>query len=243
MQLLYRFDTIDRYIGSIYTVDISTATFCVTAAPLFMIELAILGSLTEQELHGYELKKRLAELLGPWSAVSFGSLYPALARLERDGYLKAVDAETIETSPATGSLSGDLAAFRTLRTTRPTTGRRAKKVYGITNKGRARLIEMISDAHSDDRAFSLQVAFVGHLDSAARRSLFERRKAHLNAEVARRAGNPATTRSVSETPDRYGRAFREHHTRALRRELEWLDELLVEETNDKTPSAPGGSET
>ena len=28
-----------------------------------MIDLAILGLLTEQELHGYELKKRLGELL------------------------------------------------------------------------------------------------------------------------------------------------------------------------------------
>ena len=29
-----------------------------------MLELAILGLLKEQELHGYELKKRLAETLG-----------------------------------------------------------------------------------------------------------------------------------------------------------------------------------
>ena len=47
-----------------------------------MLELAILGLLKEQELHGYELKKRLAETLGVGSGVSFGSLYPALARLE-----------------------------------------------------------------------------------------------------------------------------------------------------------------
>ncbi|OWY59486.1 PadR family transcriptional regulator, partial [cyanobacterium TDX16] len=45
-----------------------------------MIELAILGLLTDQDLHGYELKKRLSELLGVRSGVSFGSLYPALAR-------------------------------------------------------------------------------------------------------------------------------------------------------------------
>src|SRR5881628_2630498 len=41
-----------------------------------LLELAILGLLKEQELHGYELKKRLAETLGQFSGVSFGSLYP-----------------------------------------------------------------------------------------------------------------------------------------------------------------------
>jgi DNA-binding PadR family transcriptional regulator len=39
-----------------------------------VLELAILGLLKEQELHGYELKKRLAETLGAGSGVSFGSL-------------------------------------------------------------------------------------------------------------------------------------------------------------------------
>ena len=57
-----------------------------------MLELAILGLLKENELHGYELKKRLTDALGPFSSVSFGSLYPCLARLERAGAVKAVEA-------------------------------------------------------------------------------------------------------------------------------------------------------
>ena len=50
-----------------------------------MLELAVLGLLAEQPLHGYELKKRLSETLGPLWGISFGSLYPALRRLERWG--------------------------------------------------------------------------------------------------------------------------------------------------------------
>src|SRR6059058_5320168 len=57
-----------------------------------MLELAILGLLKEQELHGYELKKRLSAAFGPLSSVSFGSLYPALNRLEAAGAVKAVEA-------------------------------------------------------------------------------------------------------------------------------------------------------
>ncbi|MDQ4089378.1 MAG: PadR family transcriptional regulator, partial [Actinomycetota bacterium] len=56
-----------------------------------MLELAILGVLKEQQLHGYELKKRLTDALGAFSSVSFGALYPALARLEAAGAVRVVE--------------------------------------------------------------------------------------------------------------------------------------------------------
>ena len=79
-----------------------------------MLELAILGLLKEQPLHGYELKKRLGETLGFLWGVSYGSLYPALRRLERDGAIEIVvePAPTPARVPPTGSLTGDLAAAR-----------------------------------------------------------------------------------------------------------------------------------
>ncbi|MDQ1403251.1 MAG: hypothetical protein QOG03_1567, partial [Actinomycetota bacterium] len=81
-----------------------------------MLELAILGLLKEQELHGYELKKRLGDTLGPLSSVSFGSLYPALNRLEAAGAVKAVEAASAAPPiPMTGSLKGVLVAFRARR--------------------------------------------------------------------------------------------------------------------------------
>src|SRR2546423_3210209 len=94
-------NTDTRYIGSIHR----------SAA---LLELAILGLLKEQDLHGYELKKRLTDTLGSFSSVSFGSLYPALNRLERAGAVAAT--ATPESSaalvPMTGSLAGELAAYR-----------------------------------------------------------------------------------------------------------------------------------
>jgi hypothetical protein len=79
-----------------------------------VLELAVLGLLKEQPLHGYELKKRLGETLGFLWGVSYGSLYPALRRLERDGAIEIVLEPTVATAPvpATGSLTGDLAAAR-----------------------------------------------------------------------------------------------------------------------------------
>ncbi|MGZ4681678.1 MAG: PadR family transcriptional regulator, partial [Acidimicrobiales bacterium] len=152
-----------------------------------MIDLAILGLLDEQDLHGYELKKQLAELVGARSGVSFGSLYPALARLEKGGAVKAVEAHTSDaTIPMTGALSGEIAAFRA-RIGRPAKGRRTKKVYGITELGRQRLRELLLDDHADDRTFSVQVAFCQTLSCDERLALFERRKAELARRLAERS--------------------------------------------------------
>ena len=48
-----------------------------------MLELAILGLLQEQELHGYEIRRRLRDELGLFANISFGSLYPALSGSRR----------------------------------------------------------------------------------------------------------------------------------------------------------------
>ena len=50
-----------------------------------MLELAVLGLLKERTMHGYELRKQLGTMLGPFWQVSWGSLYPALRRLTKIG--------------------------------------------------------------------------------------------------------------------------------------------------------------
>src|SRR4029450_10460863 len=111
--------------------------------------MAILGVLKEHEAHGYELKKQIAELAGGSGGVSFGSLYPALYRLELAGAVRAIDyARPRTVGPMTGAISSELAALghqRKAATSEPKSGRRDKKrnrkVYGITDKGRTRLGE------------------------------------------------------------------------------------------------------
>ena len=55
-----------------------------------MLELAVLGLLKERTMHGYELRKQLGTMLGPFWQVSWGSLYPALRRLTKIGALEKV---------------------------------------------------------------------------------------------------------------------------------------------------------
>lgn len=202
-----------------------------------MIDLAILGLLTEQELHGYELKKRLGELLSSRASVSFGSLYPALARLEAQGAVKAVEERTVvPTAPMTGSLAGELAAFKARVRERGLvkgSGRgRGKKVYGITDLGRERLVELLSDPDvSDDRDFTLRVAFARHLEPAARLELFERRRTEL---LGRR--DDLRRRGHARRSDAYLGALLERDADHLANDLAWLDRLIETERTRSKPS-------
>jgi DNA-binding PadR family transcriptional regulator len=167
-----------------------------------VLELAILGLLKEQELHGYELKKRLTDALGAFSSVSFGSLYPALARLEAAGAVRAVvvdPSDAIQATPVvpmTGSIAGEAAAFRARRATaRPGRPSRTRKVYAITEHGERlfeELLETDSASGDDDRAFNLKLAFCRHLPPERRLGLFERRRALLVERLAKARTNMRT---------------------------------------------------
>jgi DNA-binding PadR family transcriptional regulator len=202
-----------------------------------MIELGLLGLLRDQDLHGYELKKQLAELLGSWSSLSFGSLYPALNRLERAGLVTAVDPDEPPdpAAPMTGALSGELAAFRSRLSAVGVgrgSGRRGKKEYRLTGAGGERLTELLlAPGPDDDRTFALRVAFCRRLAPADRLRLFERRKAELAAALAQRQARgrrptPGDARPGGRRADPYLRSLRERDTRALASDLGWLDELI-----------------
>jgi DNA-binding PadR family transcriptional regulator len=201
-----------------------------------MIDLAILGLLDEQDLHGYQLKKQLAELVGSRSGISFGSLYPALARLEKAGAVKAVEANTTSEPaiPMTGALSGELAAFRA-RIGRPARSRRTKKVYGITEIGRQRLRELLVDESTDDRTFAVQVAFCRTLSAQQRVALFEQRKAELNRRLAERS------RAGDSRSDAYRLSLREHDTRTITHDLTWIDELIDAARAELTDEGEGST--
>jgi DNA-binding PadR family transcriptional regulator len=207
-----------------------------------VLELAILGLLKEQELHGYELKKRLAETLGPFSSVSFGSLYPALNRLESAGAVKAVEANDTPAGPIpaglripmTGSLGGEAAAWRAraAASVRKPAGRgsgRARKVYGITERGERLFDELLaadSASTEDDRSFNLRLAFARYLPPEARLGLLERRRAHL---VERLAKARTAIRNRKERLDDYTRSLMEHGTESTERDISWLDRLIEKE--------------
>ena len=193
-----------------------------------VLDLAILGLLKEQPLHGYELKKRLAETLGFVGGISYGSLYPALRRLEDDSAIENVDGAGPPLAqppmPATGSISGETAVGRIRRRAR--TGRRTRKAYRITDRGDVRLHQLLVEdppGGNDERAFALQFAFCRHLPRDERLELLRRRRGELGDRLTT-AREHAPVRA-----DRYARSLVEHRTESIARDLQWVDELIAAE--------------
>lgn len=197
-----------------------------------MLELAILGLLKEQELHGYELKKRLVDTLGFASGVSFGSLYPALSRLEAAGAVKAVESRSPTPVPHTGSLGGELAAFRARKPASPRGGR-GKKVYGITDRGEQLFEELLaaeSQSSDDDRVFNLRLAFARYLPPDARLGMLERRRAHLVERLIQLRAR------VKAARDTYARSLVEHDQEAAEHDLSWIERLIAAERAARQPA-------
>ena len=201
-----------------------------------MLELAIHLLLKEQPLHGYELKKRLGDTLGLLWGVSFGSLYPALRRLERAGAIEIVAPGSRPPvapvpMPATGSIDGETAAAQLRRLPKPT--RRTRKQYRLTPRGHDLFAELLTgdDASGADeeKTFALKFAFCRHLSSDARLELLERRRADLNDRLAEDRG------SSPRRGDRYVRSLAEHRKESTARDLAWLDELIAAERRAAHP--------
>ncbi|MBM3671433.1 MAG: PadR family transcriptional regulator [Actinobacteria bacterium] len=199
-----------------------------------MLELAVLGLLKEQPLHGYELKKRLGETLGFLWGVSYGSLYPALRRLEREGAIESVEpGPALVSAPVpTGSLTGDLSAARhRTGARRAESSRRTRKAYRITERGDARLVELLledDERTDDDKGFAIKLAFCRHAPADARLRFLERRRDTLRTRtehVRTRRGRERTPRSQ----DRYLTSLLEHRARATASDLEWVEQLIAEE--------------
>jgi len=168
-----------------------------------MLELAILGLLKERAMHGYQLKKRLAETLGSFWQVSYGSLYPALRRLQTDGAVEMIfPKEQI--------------------------GRR-KNVYRITDKGEALFTDLLERAGteaSEDNGFSVRLAFFKYLKPETRIRLLERRRAYLEGRGSKLK---ESLRAYKERIDNYTLSLMNHELAATETDIRWLDELIQAE--------------
>jgi DNA-binding PadR family transcriptional regulator len=200
-----------------------------------VLELAILGLLKEQDLHGYELKKRLGDTLGVVSGVSFGSLYPALARLEHAGAVHTVESVPVDAADPALAAEDKVVASRS-RPPAPR-GARSRKVYGITSRGEELFTELLAaDTTSieDSRVFHLRLAFARYLPPDARIGMLERRRGHL---IDRLSGAGAKGRAGKRV-DGYVRSLIEHDREATEHDLSWIERLIARERD--VPAALGG---
>jgi DNA-binding PadR family transcriptional regulator len=181
------------------------------------LELAVLGLLHESPMHGYELRKRLTGVLGSWRVLSYGSLYPALKKMLRAGWI------TEHAAPAaTGVVS-----------------RRQRIVYELTPTGDERFARLMADAGPaswEDDNFDVRFAFFGRTDLEIRLRILEGRRARLEERLARVQGQLARTR---EELDAYATELQLHGVESVEREVRWLSTLIDKERRGE----PGRTES
>jgi DNA-binding PadR family transcriptional regulator len=174
-----------------------------------MLELAVLGLLKERTMHGYQLKKRLSDTLGAFWQVSYGSLYPALKRLQREGAVEMVFAKE-------------------------EVGRR-KNVYRVTPKGEQlfqSLLEETGSEAGEDHKFQIRLAFFRYLRPETRIGVLERRRAYLQGRLAQLERSFSDYR---ERSDGYTLSLMRHGVDAVEHDIKWLDGLIeAERRNAKT---------
>jgi DNA-binding PadR family transcriptional regulator len=144
------------------------------------IKYAILGILSEGDLHGYDLKADFDAKVGEFWSLNFGQIYSTLDRLEKDG-LVSHDRQAQDKRPD-------------------------RKIFSITAQGRAELTQWLSAPIAKVRAlrdeFFIKLVFMDKDNPAAVLELIEKQKMlhlkHMNRLTRRKialkteTGNPDT---------------------------------------------------
>ena len=169
------------------------------------LEFALLGLLAQDSLHGYELRKRLTSIFGPFRALSFSVLYPQLRRMLEAGLIAQAEV------PKGGR------------------SKRVRIAYSITSKGEekfAQLTESVSPQSWDDDNFEVHVAFFSPTSTRNRLRILEGRHRRLKekAEILR-----ADLERSAVGLDKYLIEWRRHSLETAEREIAWLEEMIQSE--------------
>jgi DNA-binding PadR family transcriptional regulator len=184
--------------------------------------MAVLGLLNEAPMHGYALRKRVNALLGWGRVLSYGSLYPCLKQLQRDGLITH---DTTSDAPAS-TVGGARAS------------RRSKIVYKLTAEGKERFAELVSASGPsawDDEAFGVHFAFFGSTTAENRLRILEGRRSRLEERLEGVRTSLARSR---EKLDAYTLELQRHGLESVEREVRWLTELI---DTERGQSPSGGS--
>ncbi len=186
------------------------------------LELAVLGLLHETPLHGYELRKRLNTVLGWGRVLSYGSLYPALKKMLKAGWI----AEDLSSAPATVS-------------------RRQRIVYALTPSGEERFRALMAEAGPsawEDDNFDVRFAFFSRTDMEIRLRILEGRRSRLEERLERVQSQLNRTQ---QQMDRYATELQRHGVESVEREVRWLSDMINAERHGEAiaPQTPTEQKT
>jgi len=171
-------------------------------------------------MHGYELRKQLNIVLGWGRVLSYGSLYPALKKMLKAGWITEYVA-----APEAGVAKG------------AGVSRRQRIVYELTPLGDERFAKLMSDsgpATWEDDNFDVRFAFFGRTDREIRLRILEGRRARLEERLVRAQQQLAR----SQDRDTYAMELQRHGLESVEREVRWLSDLIAAERSGGQHSKP-----
>ncbi|KAB1945877.1 PadR family transcriptional regulator [Bifidobacterium longum subsp. infantis] len=170
-----------------------------------LIEMMILGFLSERSMCGYELRKKMEQLQGYARKFSDGTVYPATNRL----------VEAVLISEQSEIRDG-----------------RQRRVFTLLEAGRNKLIEELRNTGgfnlTDITRWTVVLTFLGVVpDKSDRDAVLRRRYDLLNGHDVHffycDAGNPL---SIEQIDDPYRRGIIAVHDAEIAAELDWLRSML-----------------
>jgi DNA-binding PadR family transcriptional regulator len=164
------------------------------------LDILVLAMIRDEPRHGYEIKKRVAGVLGIGVTLNNNVLYPSLRRFEDEGAVKS-KLESHEGTPA-------------------------RRVYRLTPKGRELLQSMLEDFPAEragsDPEFLVRLAYFDLLDEEVQSDILATRRQVLATELDHVT---SMRKSIDPKRDRYPAALTDFLIEQLEREVQWVDGL------------------
>ncbi len=175
--------------------------------------LVILALLQSKPLYGYELKQIIEKDMGDWTSIAFGSIYFALARLSRNGFVEKTGEEKLGNRPS-------------------------RSVYRITEKGREEFIKLLRETWNKfEREYyplDVALAFSGSLPADEIKGYLQKRIDILARIIGHLEKHKREQMSKPDIPKLAGKVFThtEYHIKA---EMEWLQSVLEGFNSEELP--------
>ena len=169
------------------------------------VKTVCLGMLTDGDASGYDLKKYFECSFGHFFPAGYGSIYPALATLARNGL---VEFEEIEQD-----------------------GKPDRKVYSITDKGREELMSGLDDSNPSHRVRSefLATLWFAHLLSKGQiDEIFDNKLAELDKTCALINEFMSIDGDNASNGSKFVAGFGQHVAKAIKEYIEENREMLVD---------------
>lgn len=173
-----------------------------------MLELATLGLLLQQPLHGYRLKQQMELFMRGCISVNYGAIYPLLKRLEEKQWIEVFTENEDHNNP--------------------------RKIYQITEQGRekwkAKMLEHPQESWVNARSrFMIKYFFFSYLEVPERINLLQHRLMICKLQLEKCQNEE----SIFDGNDPYQLEASQRYKLTIVDEIDWLQKQLVGKTGEQ----------